>query len=134
MGINLVDLLPPKKPVPLPWGGALEVGGLDLDQVALLMSENGDNLLEAFVGEVVDYKALVKSSPKLVAQIICMASGTEGQEDVARKFPLQTQVEMLTAIWKETVPDVKKLVDLLSTAAARLNEGKTAATSALQSS
>lgn len=117
--ISLLDVMPVPRKVST-GNGDLVVKGLDLQSIAILISEHGTLLGELLSNESVDFSKIVVTAPDLVATIICMATNTEGEEAIAKSFPVWLQIEALTAIWEETVPDLKKLTSLLSEAAKKI--------------
>lgn len=123
MAIKIADLLPSPRKVPT-GNGDLEVRGLSLEQTSNLLTEYSTELMQFFGGENVDFKGLVIASPGIVAEVICLASDAVGQEDDARRFPVHVQIAAMTAIWEETIPDIKKLSELLSTALAKVKAEK----------
>lgn len=121
MGIKIKDLLPAGREVPVGTGKA-ELRGLTLDHITRLLDKHGDALSSLFESEGKDFTSVVANAPGLVADALAMALGAEGQEDDIRKLPGSNQVELLLALWEETIPDVKKLKELLSGAMAALPE------------
>jgi hypothetical protein len=121
MGINLADLMPSARKIST-GSGELEVRGLPLSKISELSKQYGPRLTQFMQGETMDFALLVEEAPDLVASIICAGTGTAGQEEVAKQFPVWIQIEAVTAIWEESVPDLKKLVGLLSGVANKLKK------------
>lgn len=93
---------------------SFEVSGLTMEHISKLLRDNFDLITTFMEGDTIDFKAMAISAPELVAMIIAMASDAEGQEQSIKKLPFVSQVEALKSIWELTVPDVKKLKELLS--------------------
>jgi len=122
MSVNFSDLLPTPAKVELPNGKSFEVSGLSLEQVAALMATNFEVIATFMVGDTLDFKAFVLKSPEVAASVIAAGADAHGQEESIRKLPFQVQLDALSQIWNLTVPDVKKLKELLAGATAALNE------------
>lgn len=128
MGINLDDVIPVGRKVPNGSGVDIVVKGLSLSQITVLVRDHKDSLL-AFVkgagdgsAKDLDFESIVSSAPEMVAVAICMATDSEGQEEKAKKIPIWLQIDLVVAIWEESVPDLKKLVGLLSGVTTKLKE------------
>lgn len=122
--VLIKDLLP--KPVSVEIGEAkVDVKGLGIRSVAHLLEKYQDVFLEFFSGENLSADALITLAPEMSLDIIAMAIGAEGQEDDIADLPLESQIEILMATWKLSVPNPKKLQELLGAAMTALN--KTAA-------
>ena len=119
MGVSLRDLLPPKRMVNV-GGGELGVDGINLEQMVYLFGKYKDQLQGFFAASSPDFAGIAQASPTFVTEVICMASDSVGQEEDAAKFTISVQIELLLAIWELSVPDLKKLVESLSTVAAQV--------------
>lgn len=115
------DLIPVPKTVKFGKKEA-KVAGLALEDVVLVLEKHKDALSASFAGDKPDFLKLAKTSPDLVAEVICLSLGSVGQEADAKKLPMHMQVEILIAIWEETVPDLKKITELLSGVMGQLKE------------
>lgn len=124
MSIDFADLLPAPAEIALPNGKTFPVRGLTLEQVSYLMATNFEVLTTFMVGDTINFKAFALKSPELAAHAIALGADAIGQEDNIRKLPFQVQLDALMQIWSLTVPDVKKLKELLSGATTALNESR----------
>lgn len=130
--MSLKDFVIPRKTVTCQ-GGDLSVRGLSLNDVSFVMRDylgELENLYRTYradeeaqktvaVAEGVKFAiTVVKESPKLVAQLIVMASDEEQQLfDIALKMPITSQVEILRTIFELTFEEAggaKKFVDSLA--------------------
>ena len=111
--VKFKDLLPMPVLVNME-SGSFEVHGLNLADVSKLMSLHFDTIASFINGDAIDFKSLAIQSPDVVAEIIAMASDAKVQEYDIKRLPFLSQVEALKTIWDLTVPDVKKLTELLS--------------------
>lgn len=115
----LEDLLPEPKQVII-GRGALTIRGLEMQEMARLLAAYKGTLMGYLAGQKQDWMGLLVASPELVTDIIAMASGYEDEQDRAklRRIPPQFQLDCLEAVYKLSVPDEKKLGELLTTFAA----------------
>jgi hypothetical protein len=120
MAVIIADLLP--EPVEVNVGnGTLAVRGLQLDDLAPLITKYQDDLAQFFAGDGFDAQAMIIQAPHMAADIIAIGAEAVGQEADIRKLPAASQIEALLAIWKISVPDVKKLRESLLGAVASLS-------------
>lgn len=123
MAINLADILPPARSIKT-GSGDLKIRGLSLAKISALTTQYGNVVASFMQGTDIDFAKMVVEAPDLVASIICAGTDADGQEDVAKQFPVWLQIEAVTAIWEESVPDLKKLAGLLSGVASKLRKEK----------
>jgi len=119
MGTKISELIPPAVKVET-GRGSFEVRGLTLDDIVYLVKTYKESFARLLVvGESgVDYSEILQSAPEMVRDIIALGAGVLKDEvEVAAisLLPGMTQIDALTLIWKETVPDPKKLQALLLT-------------------
>lgn len=127
-GLGLLDIEPPKRAIKI-GSKSLQVGGISARNIAQLLARFPD--IEAAIGmQVVDAdmdierKALFrKAGPEAIAAIIAAATGNlgdEGAEAIADALPLESQMDILEAIFALTFPSgvgpfVKRLQSLTGT-------------------
>jgi hypothetical protein len=114
MAVNIKDLLPPPRLISV-GEQSLSVRALRLDETIKLLTQEQykSSLATFFSGETLNFTLLVAQAPDLVANVIAMAAGAEGQEEDIKLLPVGTQVEAVTAVWEMSVPSVKKLSESL---------------------
>ena len=113
------DLLPP--PIEVPIGKKkILCHGIDLEQTIKLMDKHKEPLSVFFGKRDLDFTLLVAQAPTMVAEIIGMGIGAEGQEADIKKLPVQTQIDVLQAVWEQSVPNIKKLLASLAKASESL--------------
>jgi len=132
VAVVVKDLLP--QPIKVVLGSAsVSAHGLDLEQTVRLMAEYKDPLAAFFSTNKMDFTMLIATAPKLVAEIIALGIDAEGQEADIRKMPVQMQIDLLTAVWEQSVPNVKNLLASLQRASASLAVAHTQALSTTSS-
>jgi hypothetical protein len=119
MGVRISEVLPAPVPVDVGDGKYFEVQGLPLKALSRLIQTHQEDFAKLLVMKEgkPDYEALMNTAPDLVADIIAAASGWDNDEQerqAAKNLAASVQLIALQAIWKLTVPDVKKLQALLS--------------------
>ena len=129
MSIDLSALLPVPRTINL-GRGDVEIRGLNITHVGRLLEENSDELMKFLAGGEPDIAALVTVLPHVAVKLIAMGLDCEGQEEVIKKIPLATQIDILIDIWELSVPDAKKLKarlgglsDALKNLAAKADQG-----------
>ena len=119
MAVVVKDLLP--LPIEVPIGNKkIKVRGVDLTQTIVLLKDYSEPLQVFFGSPNLDFTLLVAQAPDMVARVIAMGIDAEGQEADCKKLPLQSQVDILMAVWEQSVPNVKKLLASLQKASASL--------------
>jgi len=112
MAVKLAEYLPVPREVLIEGSTkTLSVRGLTLQEIVKLIAKYKDDIAVFLDPDNKSIDKLVVSAPPMVADIICMATDTVGQEDDAMKFPFAVQANALTAIWELSVPDLKKLAE-----------------------
>ena len=136
----LADLLEQEESVDLGKGRKLFVRPLSLEEMVGLFVVHGDTLVQLyelmFMPGEPKFGPFLLSAPGLVAQIIAISSdpertGEQTKEEaenaaaqmIKSKMPASSQVEALQVIWRMSVPDPKKLEELLSEATVLLRKG-----------
>lgn len=109
----LSDLLPVPELINL-GRGTLAVRGLSLQELIALASRHKQDYAAFFNGEDIDMATLAVHAPQLIAEAIGLATDKKYTVDELSNLPVGVQVEMVSAIWKLTVPDLKKLGDLFT--------------------
>lgn len=123
MAVKISDLLPKKTAIDIAPGVALEVGPINLQGITALITnfrEPLTALVSSSTGGRPDFAILVQSAPDMIIAMIAMGADAVGQEDDIAKLPFGVQVTAAAAIWEVSVPDVKKLLNVLSTVLAQL--------------
>lgn len=115
---RIADILPQKIPVPSLKG--MEVRGITLEETAKLIDKYKEPLYAFFAAPAMDFGLLAMQSPTMVADIIALGADAVGQEEDIKKLPLQAQVDTLSAIWQQTVPNVEGLLASLARASESL--------------
>lgn len=128
MIVNLADLLPDTRKV-LIGKGEVEVFGLDLAQIAVLLTKYGSQLEVLFSTdksltseESPDFEKLAGSIPYALEEVVSMGIRAEGQDALVSRIPFSAKVEILQAVWELSVHDPKKLIEALTAMASRLRE------------
>lgn len=102
---GLLDIAPPGETVPV--GGAeVAVTGVSARGVAVLL-QRFPELRALFAGRTPDAARLAALGPDIVAAIIAAGTGSPGvarAEAVADRLPADTQIELLAAILRVTMP------------------------------
>jgi hypothetical protein len=108
--------MPAGRKVPV-GSGELLIHGLPMEPVAHLWEKYAADLKPFFSGPVPDFAGIIQKLPEVYAECVCLAADLPGEEALALKLPLATQVELLLAVWLETVPNLQALVETISTVA-----------------
>lgn len=123
-GILIKDLLPKPIDVAIGNGTSLSVRGITLKETIDLLTRYQDPLAAFFSNTKMDFRLLVAQAPRMVAEIIGMGVGAVGQEDDIERLPLQVQVEAVSAVWEQSVPNVEGLLASLARASSSLRVAK----------
>lgn len=100
-------------------GQEIKINGVTLSQLAQLVKDHSDTLNNLFREGATDFSAVYKDSPVFVASIIAYGTGTpqaELEEEVRfinDNLSFVDQLQLVEAIWDETVPDGEALKKLL---------------------
>lgn len=125
---SIEDLIP--LPTRVPVGAKhIEVRGLTLEEIVALLRKYKDEVLSFLNSGDGEFDKLTLNAPALVAEVIAYAADTPDQVDAAKRLPFAAQVEIITAIWELSVPDLKKLGESLAKAGAALGRSRPAAMS-----
>ena len=122
MGVKVSDLFPTVDIVKVN-NVPVEVHPLSLVEIIQLLTIYRQDLIMMFADSAegtLNMVTLVATAPNMAADIIAFGIQAEDQYEDIKKLPGFTQVELLAAIWKASVPDPKKLMSLLSGAMAGL--------------
>jgi hypothetical protein len=122
MSIKISDLLPKTTMVDT-GNGMLPVRPINLEAITELIQNHRDPLLalvESSIGGKPNFGKLLQNAPELVAAIIAYGADAKGQEEVIKQLPFSVQVIAAATIWEGSVPDAKKLVDVLSAVLAQV--------------
>ena len=122
MAVKISDLVPKKISISV-GESSLEVACLGLAQMTTLIENYKEPLLQLIASSGsgnVDFAALLTTAPDMVVSLIALGADAVGQEDDIRLLPVGVQIEAAAAIWQLSVPDVKKLVSVLSTVLAQM--------------
>lgn len=122
MAVKISDLLPKKVEVDT-GNGMLEVGPINLEGITTLIQNYREPLtalVNSSMGGKPNFTVLAESAPDLIVSMIAMGADAIGQEDDIKQLPFAVQVTAAASIWEVSVPDVKKLLSVLSTVLAQL--------------
>lgn len=117
MGVKISELLP--KPALIDTGtGEFSVHALDLKEIVELITEYREGMAMLFDGGMAgkDLTPVVAKAPFMVRDIIAKAADVDDPEEVnaIEHLPGTVQLVALMEIWKLTVPQPKKMLQLLS--------------------
>lgn len=107
--VSIFDLLAPPGEVKLA-RGSLPVRGLSLQEIVGVLSKHKHDYESFFDGETLNALKVASTAPLLLAEVLSMSTGVP--IDDFNRVPVGVQVEILEAVWKQTVPDIKKVADL----------------------
>lgn len=117
MAVKISDLLPKKTSIDT-GNGNLEVGAITLQGITTLIQNYRDPIMQLIAtgskGNP-DFSVLVVSAPNMIRDMIAMGADAVGQEDDIEKLSFSVQAIAAAKIWEVSVPDVKKLISVLST-------------------
>lgn len=116
-GVRIRDILPQPHKVTVGDGQTIDTRGISLKQTIALLERYKAPLTAFFASPNLDFGLLAVSTPEMVVEIIALGTGTEGQEDDIRLMPLVDQVSVLTEVWEQSVPNIRKLLASLAKAA-----------------
>jgi hypothetical protein len=136
----LADLLVREESIELGGGRVLYLRPLSLEEMIGLFVVHGDTLVQLyelmFMPGDPKFGPFLLSAPGLVAQIIaissdpeCVAEQTKEEAEnkaadmIRAKMPASSQIDALRTVWSMSVPDPKKLEELLSEATVLLSKG-----------
>ncbi|TXH43941.1 MAG: hypothetical protein E6Q97_33430 [Desulfurellales bacterium] len=125
MGVKISALLPKPARVDVSDEAAVEVYPLTLREITQLIVDHRDGMVVLFNGaQNGDFSQVVDQFPLLVRDLIAKAIRVEESEEIALipSMPGGTQVALLLEAWRLTVPQPKKLAELLSMALGQLQE------------
>jgi hypothetical protein len=131
--VRLEDLVQESRPITVAPGKELMVRALGLrEMVQVLVAHTEDfmSLYSAGVGfKVGDDAANVEmlapfllACPDLVATVIAYATDAPDKVEIAKTLPATVQLIALAEVWRLTVPDAKKMQELLSVVMALLQK------------
>lgn len=143
--IDMLDVL--SDSVEISPGQSITVRPLSLDEMVSLLNENRPLFFKLYSittkmlndpkSTSLDFGPVVMGFPNVIARIIATSMEERdvpaATEAVRRRMPITLQLIALEKIWKLSVPDPKKLLDLLSVVMGRLQNpmpdaGETSAT------
>lgn len=116
MPVKISDLLPKRIEIEV-GNGKMDVGPINLESIVKLIQNFRDPILHLITTGskgTPDYSGMLAQSPAMVVQLIAMGADAVGQEDDIAKLPFGVQVTAAATIWEASVPEPKKLVDVLS--------------------
>ena len=125
MGVKISALLPKPARVEINAESSVEVYPLTLSEITGLITEHRDGMATLFAGaQQGDLSKVVEQFPVLVRDLIAKAARIDEPEEIALipDLPGGVQVSLLLEAWRLTVPQPKKLVELLSMALGQLRE------------
>lgn len=136
--VKLASLAQEPTPVDISATQQIMVRALTLREMVQLLIESKDAFLSLYAaGITADVESLAPfllSAPELVAKIIALASDEPDMADkVERGLGGPVQLIALTEIWKVSVPDPKKALELLSEVTALLRNANEKREKELQS-
>lgn len=109
VSVNLNDLLPEVEEISI-GRGKVKVYGIDVTQAGVLIAKYRSGVEIMFSGAEPNFNALASQLPEMVTEIIAMGIRAENQIEEVERIPLSAQLEILSAIWKASVLDPKKLL------------------------
>ena len=131
MGVKISQLMPPPRRVEL-GDGSFEVRGLTLQEIVNVLVVYQGAFLPFLsptqqptdekkvngsdpASEPANFSLLIATSPLMVRDIICLAAGIDDDEEIKAVERLTAEVQLLALkeIWELTVPNPKKLHDLV---------------------
>jgi hypothetical protein len=130
MGIKIADLLAKPETVEVAPGVPLDLHPLSLLQIVELMMNHQHAFVSLYAEaqkKEPNYTQFLLAAPDFIAQVIKMGTDAEDDLDVIKRLPGTVQLIAIQKIYKLSVPDAKKLQELLSEATAALRQlGKNA--------
>lgn len=127
MTIRIADLIPLKESVEIAEGKFLDVNPISLPQIVQLIADHKEAFLSLYVSSQVskpDYSLFLTVAPALVADVIAMGSNRQDEIKDIKRMPGTVQLIALEAIWRLSVPDAKKLGEVLKRVVASLQHFK----------
>jgi len=121
--MGLRDIVPVQQQVKV-GDQSFGVSGLSVEHLSILLGTNKTELSQ-LMNSGLDLKTTVLQYPDFVATIITMASGDADAKEQAKALPLGVQIEALTKIWEQTIPDpavMGKMLGLIGTLLQKLVE------------
>lgn len=110
VNVSIFDLLAPPSVMKLP-KGELKIKGLSLHEIVDVISRHKHDYTQFFDDKNnLDGMKIATTAPDLLVEVLSLGTGVDA--DDLKRVPLGYQVEILDAVWKETVPDIKKVADL----------------------
>jgi hypothetical protein len=103
---SLLDVAPISEKVKLPGGQEVDVTGVSAHGIAILF-QRFPELRMLVTGQQVDRTQLIALAPQCLAAIIAAATGTPGNEKaeaVGTSLPLETQLDIIEAAIRITMP------------------------------
>lgn len=100
----------------------VEVKGITLAQLGFLLDKYREDINLYLSGVVPDFNSILQKAPEFVSTVLAMGLGAEGQEEDIKSLPATIQLEILMVIWKMTVPDLKKVLQLIKGLTTNLEE------------
>jgi len=128
----LSDFTPEKRSIQMK-GGSFDVGGLSLQDVAILVREHLDDLQALFElfekgGTTEQFKALIPTvvtqAPGFVANVIALAAGEPEGADNAMRLPAPVQIEAVTHVVDLTFGDVGGIKKAMEQVTALLGQNR----------
>jgi len=129
MGVKISELLP--KPVDVDAGtGTFQVRALNMKELVQLILDHRDGMVALFDGGMGgDLSRFVDEAPDLARDIIALSAGVSDPEEVEaiEQLPGTVQLVAMLEIWRLTVPQPKKLIELLSALRTQVEKAKVVA-------
>lgn len=119
MAVKIRDLVPEKREVKF-GSGVLPLRGLKLPEIVALLVKHKEEVAPFFSGQQMDFGPMFVGLPSVVAEIIALSADAQGQEADILEMPAPDVIEALMAVWEISIPNVKKLVELIASAAKQL--------------
>lgn len=118
--VKIEDLLPKNVEVEVSPGKFLSIRPLELQELMTLFASAQDvfmGLYAAVRSPGSNYQKLaplLMAAPAFVANVLALATDSVGQEKAIRRIPFGVQLIAVHECWRLSVPDPKKLGELLS--------------------
>ena len=114
--VKISDLLPMGEQIEIQPDKAIEVFPLNLSQIAKLFFTYNDAFLSLYAEgdkQAPNYTTLLVAAPEMIAEIIAYGARQEDSVQLIAQLPGTVQLIAISAIWKLSVPDPKKLKEAL---------------------
>ena len=126
--VKLSEVIPVTAIVEVAEGTAIELRPISLENIVELFWGFQDAFISLYAegnNENPNFAALVAAAPELVATAIAYSAGEKDSVNAVKMLPATVQLIALTEVWKLSVPDVKKLKEVLVDLSKQIAKAKT---------